>query len=140
MTIPKYAAQTALDGHQSKVIVTDFTFGKHSIFYSTAEILTTAIIDGVPTIAFWLPTGESGEIAFKDFHHGKADHASKSNVVFNQEKNGLLILSFTQTPGITIVELDGRKARVLLLDRTAAYKFWVPSLSVDPFAPEEENS
>lgn len=63
--------------------------------------------------------------------------ASGSNITFHQDE-GNLVVSYTQPKGISIVELDGGKARVLLLDRSAAYRFWAPSSSIDPFAPEDE--
>lgn len=134
VTIPKYAPATVLNGYQSKIIVTDFSFGPNSLLYSTAEVLATALIDNSSTIAFWVPTGESGEIAFKGFLNGTVlSSAVGSSISFNQA-NGALIVSFTQTAGITVVELNGGKTRVLLMDRTAAYQFWAPSLGSDPSA------
>lgn len=38
---------------------------------------------------------------------------------------------------MTVVDLDDG-TRVVLLDRSAAYKFWVPTLSNDPMAPEND--
>lgn len=127
-----------LNGHQSKIIVTDFSFGPNMILYSTAEVLATAIIDNIPVIALWVPTGESGEIAFKDFKSGEVTSCVGGSGISFKQENRLLVLSFTQGAGNTIVELDGGRTKVLLLDRTAAYKFWAPSLVADPFAPTDE--
>lgn len=139
VTIPKYAPPTVLDGFNSKIIVTDFTFGKHSLLYSTAEVLSTVLLDGVSTIAFWVPTGESGEVAFKGFKSGKVvSNNGNSKVTFHEEKKALVV-AFTQKKGLTIIELDGGKVRVLLLDRTAAYHFWVPQLGTDPYAPDDKS-
>lgn len=59
-----------MDGHQSKILGTDFAFGNETLSYSTAEILTYAVFDGVPTLALWVPTGESGEFSVKGANSG----------------------------------------------------------------------
>lgn len=141
VTIPKFGTGIVLNGHQSKIIVTDFAFGSNTLLYSTAEVLSVAIMDDVPTIAFWVPTGESGEIAFNGFSNGKVVSSIGGSGISFHKDNGALVIPFTQSEGVTIIELDGGKAspsRVLVMDRTAAYKFWAPSLSTDPFAPDNE--
>jgi hypothetical protein len=135
LTIPQYAPETVLDGHQSKIICTDFSFGEYSLLYTTAEVLSVAVLGKVSTIAFWVPTGESGEVAFKHLTTGKVTSGGgRSNITFHQG-HGSLVISFTQKAGISVVELDGGRLRVLLLDRSAAYKFWAPPLTANPLAP-----
>ncbi|KAL4970271.1 glycoside hydrolase family 35 protein [Aspergillus stella-maris] len=133
LTIPRHGGAIRLNGHQSKIIVTDFSIGSETLLYSTAEVLTYEIFDGKPTLALWLPAGESGEFAIKGAKSGSA----ASPVRFNQG-NSTLTVGYNQTEGINVVELDN-DVRVLLLDRQAAYTFWAPALATDPLVPEGES-
>lgn len=45
-----------LNGRQSKIIVTDYKFGKHTLLYSTAEVLTYGIMD-VDVLVLYLQEG-----------------------------------------------------------------------------------
>ncbi|KAI9739337.1 MAG: hypothetical protein M1834_007550 [Cirrosporium novae-zelandiae] len=139
LTVPQKSGHIVLDGHQSKIIVTDFTFGSHSLLYSTAEVLSSSITDNSTSIlALWVPTSESGEFFIKDTSSGtvaKCDGCS--NIGFHKETGGLLV-TFTQTKGMSILSIDSGSILVILLDRTYAYKFWAPVLTLDPFAPEDE--
>ncbi|KAL4934561.1 glycoside hydrolase family 35 protein [Aspergillus undulatus] len=133
LTIPRHGGFIRLNGHQSKIIVTDFNVGSETLLYSTAEVLTYEIFDGKPTLVLWVPTGESGEFAIK----GAKSGSSTSPVRFHPS-NGTLAVGFNQTQGINVVELDNG-VRVLLLDRQAAYTFWAPTLTDDPLVPESES-
>ncbi|KAL5342425.1 glycoside hydrolase superfamily [Aspergillus crustosus] len=133
LTIPRHGGAIRLNGHQSKVIVTDFNFGRETLLYSTAEVLTYAVFDRKPTLVLWVPTGESGEFAVKGAKSGSAT----SPVKFHRSK-GALTVGFTQTEGSNILELDSG-VRVILLDRQAAYTFWAPALTEDPIVPETES-
>ncbi|PWY89958.1 putative beta-galactosidase B [Aspergillus heteromorphus CBS 117.55] len=137
LTIPRTGGAIRLNGHQSKIIVTDFTFGNETLLYSTAEVLTYAILDDEPTLALWVPTGESGEFVIKGTKSGSVvSQGQGSEVEFHQE-SGNLVVAFTQSAGMSVVQLDGR-IRVVILDRTAAYEFWAPALTEDPLVPETE--
>lgn len=138
--IPQFAEQITINGHQSKIIVTDFNFGRKSLLYSTAEVLTYSVIDNKEVLVLWLPAGESGEFAIKGEISAKVSSPDGSKLA-NSTKVELhegaanLTVSYTQGPGMTLVDLsDG--SRVVLLDRSAAYRFWVPTLGNDPLAPE----
>ncbi|RAL05492.1 glycoside hydrolase family 35 protein [Aspergillus ibericus CBS 121593] len=138
LTIPRLGGTIRLNGHQSKIIVTDYTFGSETLLYSTAEVLTHAVIDDKPTLVLWVPTGESGEFAVKGVKKGSVVSKCQgcSDINFHQE-SGSLIVGFTQSEGVSIVQLDD-EIRVVLLDRTAAYNFWAPALTEDPLVPENE--
>ncbi|KAJ5819060.1 beta-galactosidase B [Penicillium riverlandense] len=138
LTVPRHGGTIRLNGHQSKIIVTDFTFGSNKLLYSTAEVLTYAVFDKTPTLVLWVPTGESGEFAVKGAKKGSIKKCQGcSHVEFYHEDNGLTI-TFTQSYGMSVVELDN-DVRVVLLDRTHAYRFWAPALTNDPLVPETES-
>ncbi|CAL5867040.1 uncharacterized protein PFLUO_LOCUS1252 [Penicillium psychrofluorescens] len=138
LTVPRHGGTIRLNGHQSKIVVTDFTFGSKKLLYSTAEVLTYAVFDKTPTLVLWVPTGESGEFAVKGAKKGSIKKSQGcSHVEFYHEDNGLTV-TFTQSHGMSVVELDN-EVRVVLLDRTHAYRFWAPALTNDPLVPETES-
>ncbi|KAE8148489.1 putative beta-galactosidase B [Aspergillus avenaceus] len=131
LVIPQYGAEVTLNGHQSKIIVTDFKFGSKSLLYSTAEVLTYALIDGKEVLALWVPTGESGEFAIKGVNSAKfVGKGSSANVQIHSGENNVTI-SYMQRSGMSLVEVDDG-TRVVLLDRSAAHLFWSPALTNDP--------
>lgn len=137
LTVPRHGGKIRLNGHQSKIVVTDFTFGSKTILYSTAEVLTYETFDDTPTLVLWVPTGESGEFSVKGAKQGSTKKCQGcSNVKFIKDKAGLVV-SFTQSYGMSVLELDD--VRVVLLDRTYAYRFWAPALANDPIVPEKES-
>lgn len=138
LTIPKYASNIRLNGYQSKVIVTDFTFGSHTLLYSTAEVLSYTVLDGIPTLALWVPTGESGEFSIKNVGKGSVTPKNASNVKY-YFNDGILTVAFSQAEGMTTLQLENG-VRIILLDRSAAYLFWAPALTNDPAVPEDASS
>ncbi|OJJ45756.1 hypothetical protein ASPZODRAFT_68809 [Penicilliopsis zonata CBS 506.65] len=138
LTIPRHGNSIRLNGHQSKIIVTDFTFGDKTLLYSTAEVLTYAIFDSKPTLVLWVPTGESGEFNIKGAKSGSVERCDGcSGVGFYPELGGVTV-KFTQSEGMTVLSLnDG--TRVVVLDRTTAYYFWAPALTNNPTVPDTES-
>lgn len=137
-TIPQKIPSVVLNGHQSKILVTDFHFGKQTLVYSTAEVLTYAVFDGSPTLVLWVPDGESGEFSVKGAKSGHVSRADGSSPKFSTGK-GSLIVSFTNQRGMSVVEI-GKSLKVVILDRSSAYPFFVPSLSADPLSGPDEHS
>ena len=139
ITIPRFANDIRLNGYQSKIVVTDFTFGSHTLLYSTAEVLSYTVFDGIPTLALWVPTGETAEFAVKNAKAASVKRDESSSGIQTYQNGGNLAITFTQSRGMTVIELD-TGVRVLLLDRSAAYLFWAPALTNDPAVPEDESS
>lgn len=135
LTIPQHGGSIALNGRESKIIVTDFTVGSEKLVYSTAEVLTVSVQDEKPLLFLWLPAGESGEFLIKDRRIPLVLKANGcSNIRINEDRAGVAV-SYTQQAGSCALEfLTG--LRVVLLDRSAAYETWVPSLSNNPFTYE----
>lgn len=141
LTIPQKGGSIVLNGYQSKILVTDFKFGLGNLIYSTAEVLTYIITDGVPTLVLWVPTGESGEFYIQGASSGRVTRCTGcSGVSFSADKKGLVV-AFTQAAGMSVFDLTWLSLfnlRVIVMDRTYAYKAWVPSISADPSTPENE--
>ncbi|PQE15098.1 beta-galactosidase b protein [Rutstroemia sp. NJR-2017a BVV2] len=137
-TIPQYTAPIVLNGFQSKIIVTDFNFGSHSLIYSTAEVLSHSIVDGQDILALWMPTGEAGEFVVKGAKSGNvATCQGCSSVGFYPQGDDLLV-TISQSQGMSVITFDDGLV-VLVMDRSYAYKFWVPVLTANPFSPANES-
>ncbi|KAI1125308.1 glycoside hydrolase superfamily [Nemania abortiva] len=131
LTVPQHGGKIAINGHQAKILVTDFEFGSKKLLYSTAEVLTYAVIDGKEVLALWVPTGESGEFTVQGPKSAKLKSCEGcANVKFFPGKSSITV-SFMQNAGMSVIEL-GDGSRVVLLDRSAAYLFWAPGLTNDP--------
>ncbi|KAK7914118.1 hypothetical protein PG985_011821 [Apiospora marii] len=141
ITIPQHGSSITLSGHQAKILVTDFKFGSKKLLYSTAEVLTYSIVDGKEVLTLWVPTGESAEFSVEGATSAKlVSCGGCANVkVFSDDQEGsnATTVSFMQKAGMSLVELDDG-SRVVLLDRSAAYRFWSPALSNDPLATGNE--
>jgi hypothetical protein len=138
LTIPQYAPHIALDGRQAKTLVTDFNAGPQKIIYSTAEVLAVSVQDKRPLIALWVPTGETGEFFLKGVKKGQVAVCDGcENVEFHKAKGGLIV-SFLQNVGRTVLTFDNG-VRVVIMDRTYAYKSWQPELTNDPHSPLDQS-
>lgn len=134
-SIPRRLSSMSLSGHQSKIILTDFSFGSFLLAYSTAEVLTFSTYAGQTTLVLWVPDGESGEFLVKNAR--TATVLKNANTQFHAESDGIVV-TFTSQQGMTVLEVD-ENMRILILDRTTAYPFFVPSLSTDPLADTSFN-
>jgi hypothetical protein len=145
-TIPQRQTAIALNGFQSKIIVTDFTFGTGQLVYSTAEVLSYIETDGEPTLFLWVPDGESVEFYIKNAYQGKHVNGygcSNPNITESGSGSGTIVsfASATSMSVFTFTSGSGRNSqqiRVVVMDRTTAYNAWVPGLTADPFAPADE--
>ncbi|KAH6951533.1 glycoside hydrolase superfamily [Fusarium avenaceum] len=132
LTIPQNGGDITINGHQSKVIPTDFHFGKKTLLYSTAEVLTYSVIDNKEVIVLWLPEGEFGEFTLKGHTELKHDKSLEGIKIKAGKKS--VTVNYTQQKGLYTLNLKDGSA-IILADRKTAYKFWAPTLNNDPFAP-----
>lgn len=139
LTIPQHAGSIVLKGHQSKILVTDFAMGNQTLTYSTAEVLTYALIDSQPVVILTAGTGESIEFHIKGTQKGStAVHSgSGSNATFYNEAGGITT-SIGSVSGMSVFEYDNG-VKVIVADKPTAYLFWAPNLSNDPFAPVDQS-
>lgn len=137
MTIPRHGGDIVINGHQSKIIVTDFRLGTKKLTYSTAEILTYALIDGYPTVILWVPEGESAEFHVRGAKQGSVEFKDRSNISFHKDRYGITA-SFQAVRGKSVIQFDNG-VRVVVVDRSTAYLFWAPNLSRDPSGPVDQS-
>lgn len=135
--VPKVAPCPKIIGHEGKIFVADFHFGKHTLFYATTEVLTYSVIDGKTTLVLWTPFGISGEFYLKGAKKGTlASSSNGQTAVFDKRDKGMVV-GFIQHEGTTVLEFDN-DVRVVLVDRETAYKTWVPALTKDPKVPVDK--
>ncbi|KAF2005169.1 glycoside hydrolase family 35 protein [Amniculicola lignicola CBS 123094] len=137
LTIPQQSGSIVLNGHQSKILVTDFKVGKQTITYSTAEVLTYSIVDGKPIVVLWAGVGEAVEFHIKNAGKGSTAKGSDSKATFHKDQHGV-IANLESLSGNTILEFDNG-VTVIVADKPSAYLFWAPNLSADPFAPVDKS-
>jgi hypothetical protein len=137
LRIPQHGGQIALNGHQAKILVTDFNFGAKSLLYSTAEVLSFVVFGDSEILALWLPEGETGEFTVKGAESIEQigdDQLGQFEVIKGDDG---VTVSYTQEEGIFTAALEDGTT-ILFLDRQAAYHFWVPTLTNAPHAPVNE--
>ncbi|KAK7686364.1 hypothetical protein QCA50_010588 [Cerrena zonata] len=114
-----------LDGRESKIIVTDYTFGASNskILYSTTEVMTWTTIDNRDYLILYALPGQSGETVFNfgstpdvnlDNAPGVTSSISGNSVTLNYKLQG--ISSVTITSG-------GKTIEVLIMDKSTALQW-----------------
>ncbi|KAI8934745.1 hypothetical protein NX059_008433 [Plenodomus lindquistii] len=138
LTIPQHEGSIVLNGHQSKILVTDFSLGKQTLTYSTAEVLTYAVLDHGPVVVLSTGVGESVEFHIKGASKGKlVSKAAGSNATFHREAGGITA-NIQSVSGMSVYEFNNG-VKVVVADKPTAYLFWAPNLSNDPFAPVDSS-
>ena len=132
--VPKISSAVVLSGHEGKILVADFHFGNNTLYYATAEVLTYSIIDGKSVLVLWTPSGRSGEFYLQGATSGTV--SAGQVVTFVQSDHGMIV-GYTQQQGMTVLDFDNG-VKVVLVDRTTAYKVWVPALTNDPKVPVDQ--
>lgn len=139
LTIPQTVPEISLSGHTAKILVTDFEIGDQRLIYSTAEILTTTLIDGSPTVVLWVASAdEAGEAYITGSTTGELLTCDTCDSVSFQEAHNGTILSFYQGDGLSVAQIGD--VRVILVDKVGAYSMYAPVLTKDPLAPVNETS
>ncbi|KAH8815593.1 glycoside hydrolase superfamily [Xylogone sp. PMI_703] len=119
-----------LNGRQSKIITTDYSFGSHALLYSSADILTYGVFD-VDVIAFYLDEGQVGQFAFKDQSSPLTYKVYGSSNVTSQTLDDTQTFIYTQGAGYTVVKFSNG-VLLYLLDQPSAWKFWAPATTTNP--------
>ncbi|TCD66865.1 hypothetical protein EIP91_000819 [Steccherinum ochraceum] len=129
LTLPSTFSQIALNGRQSKVLVTDHAFGaKSSLLYSTASIFFAGTIDKRDVLFLFGDADQSHEFALA--LTGKAAvRSSQADIKFTSHA-GQKTTTVTVLPGVqglvTVFESDTQL--VLFSDPVTAATFWSPTI------------
>jgi len=124
-----------LDGRQSKILVTDYTFGKNTLLYSSADVLTYGTFD-VDVLVLYLKPGQVGQFAIKTGTTDTAHSTEGSTEVVVESTNSTTTFTYTQGTGKTVVKFGN--VLIYLLDQETAWKFWAPPTTLNPDVKPDE--
>ena len=120
----------SLAGRQSKIFVTDYKFGAHTLLYSSAEILVYANLD-VDVLVLYLNVGQIGEFAFKNNRTSTFETFGAATDFKATKSNTTTKYTYTQAAGSTVVKFSNG-VLVYLLDKATAYNFHAPPTTSNP--------
>lgn len=136
---PVTVPNVQLDGRQSKIAVTDYHFGKHTLLYSSVDILTYGLFDSNSVLVLYLQEGQVGEFAFSG--NVSIESYGSTNVTASRVNSkgtaSYTKFVYTQKKGKAAVQLsDG--VLIYLLDVPTAWTFFAPETTSNPnVAPDE---
>lgn len=119
-----------LEGRQSKILVTDYKFGNQLLLYSSADVLTNAVLPGHDVLTLYLWEGQTGEFALRTLKNLTFE-VYGSSTVLSTLHHGYQKIRYTQSAGSTVLRFENGVI-VLLLDQPTAWHFWAPSTSKYP--------
>ena len=125
-----------MNGRQSKILVTDYKFGSHTLLYSSVDILTYGIFDK-DILVLYLNEGQAGQFALKNTQSNSPPTVhGTSQVTSKFSGNGTTTVVYTQGSGQTVLQTDG--LLIYLLEQKTAWKFWAPTTTLNPNVNPEE--
>lgn len=125
----------SLYGRQSKILVTNYSFGSHKLLYCSTDILTNGIFD-VDVLVLYLKDGQTGEIAFKS--EQELEYIVFGDSAVSQRFNGTRqVLTWRQAPGSTTVKLSNG-VLLYLLEQSTAWRFSAPTTTSYPYANADQ--
>lgn len=133
ITVP----DVSLYGRQSKILVTDYSFGSHKLLYSTADVLTNGVFD-TDVLVLYLKAGQIGELAFQGEDGDLGYDVSGCSKVSVTTNGTLQVIKWTQSPGRTAVKLSNG-VLLYLLDQSKAWRFWAPTTTSYPYAKANQH-
>lgn len=104
VTVPQLAGSLSLRGRDTKIHVADYEVGTYELLYSSAEVITSLVIEGTTVVVLYRDEGQTHETAVK------------------VSKNDVLILNY-ETWGKTVMKI-GDHPLFYLLYRATAYETW----------------
>lgn len=123
----------ALNGRQSKILVTDYVLGgegETNLLYCTGDIATSEFFGNGTALVLYLKEGQTGEFAFRGDHSLTFFVFGGSKVTATMRHSSSSssprqAFSYTQGAGTTTV-LFSNNVLVYLLDQPTAWRFWAP--------------
>lgn len=124
LTLPQKSDSLVLNGRQSKIVATDYSWGSSKTLYSTASILFAGTVGARDVLFLYGDGDQSTEIALI-LNTREGTQTSDSRVTFTSDAN---YTSIAFAPGdagvITVYESDTEL--VLYSDPVTAATFWAP--------------
>ncbi|PHH65211.1 hypothetical protein CDD81_3070 [Ophiocordyceps australis] len=125
LTVPQTGGMLTLSGRDSKVHLVDYPVGRHVLLYSTCEVFTWKQFSSKTVLILYGGLGETHEFAVKGHHD---DVLSLEGQDFSTRQDSQLgtIVRWAVSSQRSVLQFQDLE--VYLVDRNAAYKYWVPVL------------
>lgn len=141
LDLPLFNDNLSLVGRQSRVITTDYTFGKGSkVLQTNAQIFFAGSIDDRDVLIVYGDVGQSHEVSLYATAPGEARVQESDLIKVNEgtAKDGQVMTTVTLLPGIEglVTIFDTPDRLVMFLDTEMAGTFWAPAIAgaaEDPF-------
>ncbi|KAL7275905.1 hypothetical protein RUND412_001124, partial [Rhizina undulata] len=124
------------DGRQSKIIITYYTFGNSSLLYSSAEVLTYAVVDESEVLVLYLNQGQAAEFVLENVIETPTVYGD-IDVTTQTFKDTQTKLSYTQTSGKTVLQFKNGP-QIWLVDHITGNLNQTTTIEI--FAPKSINS
>ncbi|KAH6908431.1 glycoside hydrolase family 35 protein [Coprinopsis sp. MPI-PUGE-AT-0042] len=141
LELPLFNDDLTLAGRQSRVIITDYTFGKGSkVLQTNAQIFFAGTIDDRDVLIVYGDVGQAHEISIYASASGEARVQESDLIKINEDttEGGQVTTTVTLLPGIEglVTIFDTQDKLVMFLDTEMAGTFWAPAIAgaaEDPF-------
>ncbi|KAK5991023.1 putative beta-galactosidase A [Cladobotryum mycophilum] len=130
LSIPQLGGSLSLHGRDSKFHVTDYPVGDYNLLYSTAEIFTWKKFADRTVLILYGGADELHELALTNPFNNKV--APKINmvegdgIVVKRMTDSMVVMQWKTSTTRAVVQFDNLD--IYLVDRNAAYNYWVPTL------------
>ncbi|KAJ8074302.1 hypothetical protein PM082_012613 [Marasmius tenuissimus] len=116
----------SLKGRESKVLVSNYAFGRESVLeYASAEVLTWGTYDELDTIVLYAFRGQHVKISVKVDGETEIESVGSITLTASASDNSSVKIS-GETSGISIFSFGNK--RVIVADKETVYSFWAPRL------------
>lgn len=122
----------SLFGRQSRILVTDYPIGDHTLLYSSGDIATYGVFDDSVALVLYLKPGQTGEFAFKGETGLTYTVSGSSLLTTSNSSTAGQVFTYTQGSGASFVQFSNG-VLAYLLDQETAWSFWAPSTSTDVY-------
>ncbi|UZP39343.1 hypothetical protein NXS19_007159 [Fusarium pseudograminearum] len=123
LTIPQLGGSLSLSGRDSKIHVVDYPVGKYKVLYSTAEVFTWKDLGDKTVLVLYGGPNELHEFSIKSTSNSKVIEGDGVKV---EKKKGASVFQFKTSSKRRVVQIGS--LHVYLLERNAAYNYWVPTI------------
>ena len=128
--IPRVVSAVTLTGRQSKVVVTDYSFGSSKVLYSTAQVLYAGQIGNRDVLFLYGDPSQEHEVALR--FTGVPRLQAQSASVSYTSINGVSTVAFLSGIEGLVTVWDSSEQLVLYSDTTTAGTFWSPEIPTNP--------
>ncbi|EIW52309.1 uncharacterized protein TRAVEDRAFT_75316 [Trametes versicolor FP-101664 SS1] len=129
LTVPQHADSITLKGRQSRVILTDYTFGAFgSVLYSTASVFFAGTIGSRDVLFIYGDADQAHELALAFTGHGTRIQSSR--VQYTSASGAFIAVSIHAQPGSKelLTLWDSPTQLVLFADPVTVATFWAPAV------------